>query len=105
MGRNEAKARMAAKFGGGGGRMGGGGIDMDTIVSGFCSGFSTLGSLGRSGIETASSVLQDQKSMNEFTGSVRTGGMSLWNTISSAASDIATHDRLFRILLLLFLLQ
>lgn len=121
--RNEAKARMAAKFGGGGGRMGGvgsggigsktmsgigsdssynpqtggyggggaGSIDMDTIVSGFCSGFSTLSALGKSGMGTASSVLQDQNSMNQFTGSVKSGGMSIWNSLSSAASDIAMN--------------
>lgn len=118
--RNEAKARMAAKFGGGGGRMGGvgsgggssgrmagigsdasynpnsgygggrgGSIDVDSIVSGFGSAFSTLGALGRSGIQSASAVLQDQE-LQQFTGTVKNSGLSLWSSLSSAANEIAS---------------
>lgn len=118
--RNEAKARMAAKFGssgsmggvgsGGFGRKpmggvgsdssynpntggygGGGGVnlDVDSIVSGFGSAFSTLGAFGRSGVQSASAVLQDQERMNQFAGSVKSTGSSFWNSLSSAANDIA----------------
>lgn len=122
--RNEAKARMAAKFGsggsmggvgsggfgrkpmggvgsdssynpntgsygGGGGGYGGVSLDVDSIVSGFGSAFTTLGALGRSGVQSASAVLQDQERMNQFAGSVKSTGSSFWNSLSSAASDIA----------------
>jgi len=120
--RAEAKSRMAAKFGGGGGRMGGVGsgggssgrmagigsdssynpnagygggmgsnIDVDSIVSGFGSAFSTLGAFGRSSIQTASAALQDQESMQQFTGTVKSSGMSLWNSVASAANDITAN--------------
>lgn len=117
--RNEAKARMAAKFGGGG-KMGGvgsgfggkpmsgigsdssynpnngsygntGNIDVDSIVSGFGSALSSLGSLGKSGVQSATAILQDQKSMQQFAGTVTTTGASLWNSFSSAANDIARN--------------
>lgn len=114
--RNEAKARMAAKFGGGG-KMGGvgsgrktmagigsdssynpnqggygggvGNIDMDSIVSGFGTAFSTLGAIGKSGIQSASAVIQDQQKMQELAGNVRNTGASFWNNLTVAANDIA----------------
>jgi len=119
--RQEAKVRMAAKFGGGK-RMGGvgsnsssgkmagigsnssynpnlggygnaggisGNLQVDSLVSGFGSALSSLGALGKSGINSASVVLQDQQKMNGFAGSMKNTGASLWSSLSNAANDIA----------------
>jgi len=108
--RAEAKSRMAAKFGGGGGRMGGVGsdssynpnagygggmgsnIDVDSIVSGVASAFSTLGAFGRSSIQTASAALQDQKSMQQFTGTIRNTGSGMRNSMTSAVNEVTSYS-------------
>ena len=116
--RDEARARMAAKFGksggmggfggaqkktmsgigsdssynprtGGYGSGGGANLDVDSIVSGLGSAFSTLGALGQRGVQNATAVLQDQQNLNEWTGSMKNTGSSLWNSLSSAANDFA----------------
>uniref|UniRef100_A0A7S2UF59 Arf-GAP domain-containing protein n=1 Tax=Attheya septentrionalis TaxID=420275 RepID=A0A7S2UF59_9STRA len=110
--REEAKARMAAKFGNSGGGMmggmggassagrmggvgsdssynpatggfggGGGGLDVDSLVSGFGSALSTFGSITKSATRNVSSALQDTSS---------TGGGSLWSSISSGVQQVAS---------------
>lgn len=121
--REEARARMAAKFGKGGlgssssgGRMAGigsdssydpsrgystgdsilGNIDVDGIVSGMGSAFSTLGSYTQAGISSISATLNDKqlKDKTYSTGSsfYNTGmqtGSSIWNSLSSSVSQVA----------------
>jgi len=111
--RDEAKARMAAKFGnggmgsGGGGRMAGIGSDpnynpnagtgMDDLVAGIGSAFSTLGALGGSVIHSASQMVNDPhlKENVRSTGSVlySTGmatGSSLWSSFTKTATNFAS---------------
>lgn len=123
--RDEAKARMAKKFGGGGGMggvgssgVGGGGgrgrmagigsdpnynpnggygvgadLSMDSFVSGFGSALSMVGSAARGAAQTASAAIQDeqtQESLKRMTGSVATTGASLWSSLSSTVSTVAS---------------
>ena len=109
--REEAKARMAAKFGnsggmggvgsGGGSRMagigsdpnynpnggyggGGGGVDMDSFVSGFGNALSSVG-------QSVSNMMQDESVQN-----LKSKGGSFWSqfasSVSSAASSITQPD-------------
>ena len=99
--REEAKARMAAKFGGGGmgsmrsmgssgGRMAGigsdssydpnrggygagAGLDVDSVVSGLGSAFATLGSYGQQGMSTISSYANDPNLKDNVNRSYNTG--------------------------------
>lgn len=116
--RDEARARMAAKFGksggmggfggaekktmsgigsdssynprtGGYGPGGGSNLDVDSLVSGIGSAFSSLGALGQRGVRNATVAIQDQQSVNQWTGTMKNTGASLWNSLSSAANDIA----------------
>lgn len=114
--REEARARMAAKFGnsggmgglgsnrgGGGGRMSGigsdssydpsrggygGDLNMDTLVSGLGTAFSSLGSVTRSATQAASSVIQDP-ALQGITGSVLSSGSSLWGSLSATVNSLA----------------
>lgn len=111
--REEAKQRMAAKFGRSGGgmsSMGGagkkhmagmgsdasynpngnnGGVNVDSIVSGLGTAFSTFGEFGRSGIQSASAALSDQQKINELAEKAKQGTHGLWSTFSAAANDLA----------------
>ena len=109
--REEARARMAAKFGSGG--MGGvgskpmGGIGSDSsydpsrggynssgldfsnfsdsITSGFGNAFNSLGSM----TSKASAALQDDRKMREMAASAKSTGLSIWSGLSTAAQDVA----------------
>ena len=119
--RDEARKRMAAKFGGGGmggvgsGGMGGGGggggrmagigsdpnynpnaqgglgDTFDGVISTLGMGISTLGAYGRSGIQQASAALNDKQKMDEFSNSVRSTGTSFWSSISNMANQVASN--------------
>lgn len=114
--REEARARMAAKFGnsgrmggvgpsgggggGGGGRMagigsdpsynpnGGHGVDVDSLVSGLGSAFGAIGSIARSATHNISTVIQDEKTFS----SVKNTGASLWGSLSAAAQNLTKPD-------------
>lgn len=122
--REEARTRMAAKFGAGGGMSssssssnggrktmagigsdssynpsrggyGGGGVggpdfNVDSLVSGFGSAFATMSEYGRSGARAASAALSDQRLTNELADKARSGTRGFWDSISSAANDIAS---------------
>lgn len=106
--REEARARMAAKFGGSGmssGRMsgigsnsgydpnrGGYGNDMgvDTLVSGFGAAFSSLGSVARTATQGAQSLMREestQRAMND----IKVTGSSLWSSLSTTVSSVANN--------------
>jgi len=118
--RDEARVRMAAKFGKGGlgssnfnagkkpmagigsdssydpsrGGYGGvegvvGDLNVDSIVSGLGSAFATFGHYGRNGIQQASAVLNDQQKLNDLAHQAKTGTRGFWNSISTAANDLA----------------
>jgi len=109
--REEARVRMANKFGkGGGGRSmggvgkkpmagigsdasynpnGGGGVNVDNIVAGLGTAFSTFGEFGRSGIQSASAALSDQQKMNDLAVKAKQGTQGLWSSFSNAATDLA----------------
>lgn len=129
--REEARARMASKFGGkrggmggvgsgsmggmgnrSGGRMqgigsdssydpnrgyGGTGNDLtDSLAAGFGSAFSAIGAIGRTGLSYANEASRAgagmaQQAMNDpnLGASVKSTGMSMWNNLSTAASDLA----------------
>lgn len=103
--RDEARARMQAKFGGGGmggvgssGMQGigsnpnynpnGGGYDLDNVVSGvssvFSSGLSLVGSVASSAVNTVNS-----ENLSSVRGSVSTMGGSFWSSLSSGISQMA----------------
>lgn len=115
--RNEARARMAAKFGNSGGmgggigsnggsRMGGigsdssydpnrggygGDLNVDSIVSGFGTALSSLGSIASSATQAASSVITDpgtQATLQGLSGSVRSSGSSLWGSLSATVNSL-----------------
>jgi ADP-ribosylation factor GTPase-activating protein 1 len=111
--REEARARMAAKFGnsnrmggvgsnggGGGGRMagigsdpsynpnGGHGVDVDSLVSGLGSAFGAIGSIARSATHNISSIVQDEKTYS----SVKSTGASLWGSLSAAAQNLTKPE-------------
>lgn len=114
--REEAKARMAAKFGGGGGagmgsmamggsqRMGGVGSDpnynpnggggvTDSLVSGFGAAFGALGSVATSAATQASAVYNDpntQRSVAGLTTSVTSTGAGLWGSLTSSVTQVAS---------------
>jgi ADP-ribosylation factor GTPase-activating protein 1 len=113
--RNDARARMAAKFGNsggmggvgsnGGGRMGGigsdssydpnrggygGDLNVDSIVSGFGTALSSLGSIASSATQAASSVITDpgtNATLQGLSGSVRSSGSSLWGSLSATVTS------------------
>lgn len=116
--REEARARMAAKFGNNGGGMGGVGssrmsgigsdssydpsrggygggygadsLNVDSLMSGMGTAFSTLGSMTRSAAQSASAIVQDpstQQSLQGITSSVRSTGSSLWSTLSTSVNS------------------
>jgi ADP-ribosylation factor GTPase-activating protein 1 len=117
--REEARARMAAKFGSGGGMGGvgsggrtmsgigsdssydpsrggyGGGygadsLNVDSLVYGMGAAFSTLGSITRTAAQSASAIVSDpstQQSLQGITGSVKSTGSSLWNTLSTSVNS------------------
>mmetsp|Transcript_927 Transcript_927/g.1158 ORF Transcript_927/g.1158 Transcript_927/m.1158 type:complete len:476 (-) Transcript_927:218-1645(-) len=116
--KEEARQRMAAKFGGSGGlggvgsggsRMGGigsdpsynphsgygmgsGGVDVDGLVSGFGSALSSIGSVAQGAAASASSMISDpdtQRSIQNMTSSIASTGGSFWNTFSSSVSSVA----------------
>lgn len=114
--RNDARARMAAKFGNGGGMGGvgsstggrmlgigsdssydpnrgyGGDLGVDSLVSGLGTAFSSLGNVARTASHTASSMIQDpdtQRYLSSFTGSAKNTGSSLWNSLSSSVTAVA----------------
>jgi len=112
--RAEAKARMAAKFGNNGGRMGGvgsssmqgigsnsnynpnggyGAPDMDNVMSSVSGAFSSGMSLASSGLSMASSAVNDQStraSVSQFASSATSVGGSFWNSLKSTVGDVAT---------------
>ena len=104
--REDAKARMAAKFGNGGGGGGGkrtmggvgsspypsssGGMDMHSFSESLSSGFGTAAS----GFSSAFSFAKDNVSSVEaksFAKDVSSMGMGLWSTLSSGAKEVANH--------------
>jgi hypothetical protein len=63
-------------------------VDVDSLVTGFSSAISSLGALTRN----VGSKLNDestQRKLQDFSGSLRTTGSSLWSSFSAAASDVA----------------
>jgi hypothetical protein len=114
----EAKARMAAKFGNNGGRMGGvgsssmqgigsnsnynpnggggygiGAPDMDNVMNSVTGVFSSGLSLASSGLSMASSAVNDQStraSVSQFANSATSVGGSFWNSLKSTVGDVAT---------------
>jgi ADP-ribosylation factor GTPase-activating protein 1 len=101
----EAKARMASKFGGGGAKKmggvgsggsmqgigsnpnynpngGGAGYDMDSVTSAFGSAFSSVGSI----VGNVSSIVRDEQTKAAVSNSV--GGF--WNSLSSSVSNVAS---------------
>ncbi len=111
--KDEARARMAAKFGNSGGRMGGvgsssmqgvgsnpnynpnsggygGGADFDNVIGSVTSVFS-------SGLSMVSSVVNDEQtraavgsSVSSISNSMSTYGGSFWGALKSTVSDVAT---------------
>ena len=100
--RDEARQRMAAKFSGGGGmggvgssRMAGIGsnpnynpnagyssdMGVDSLVAGFGSALSSIGSVAKGAAASASSLIQDEQ--------IQSIGGSMWNTFSSTVSSVA----------------
>ena len=111
--KEEARQRMAQKFGGtngmslgSGSRMAGIGSDphynagagssgMDSFVSGFGSALSTIGSLTATAAQSASSLIQDPETQRHFstlTGSVKATGSSLWTSFGSSISSVVGGD-------------
>jgi len=110
--RDEARARMQAKFGGSGGRMGGvgssgmqgigsdpsynpngGGYDLDNVVSGVSSAFSTgLSLMGGAANTVANSVSSavHEDSARAAISKARSVGGSFWGSLSSSVNTIAT---------------
>jgi len=116
--KEEARQRMASKFGGSGGlggvgsggsRMGGigsdpsynphsgygmgsGGVDVDGLVSGFGSALSSIGSVAQSAAASAQSVISNpdaQRSLQNVTSSIASTGGSFWNNFSSSVTSVA----------------
>jgi ADP-ribosylation factor GTPase-activating protein 1 len=94
--RDEAKARMAAKFGSTGGKMGGVGssphpgayqtsgpssFNMDSIADTLSSGFGSAFSFAKQGISTVQSSVA--------TKDVASVGYGLWNTLKSGVTEVA----------------
>lgn len=100
--RDEARQRMAAKFSGGGGmagvgssRMAGIGSDpnynpnagystdlnVDSLVAGFGSALSSIGSVAKGAAASASSLIKDEQ--------IQSIGGSVWNTFASSISTVA----------------
>lgn len=94
--RDEAKARMAAKFGSAGGKMGGVGssphpgayqpsgpssFNMDSIADTLTSGFGSAFSFAKQGISTVQSSVA--------TKDVASVGYGLWNTLKSGVTEVA----------------
>jgi ADP-ribosylation factor GTPase-activating protein 1 len=100
--RDEARQRMAAKFSGGGGmggvgstRMAGIGsnpnynpnagyssdLGVDSLVAGFGSALSSIGSVAKGAAASASSLIKDEQ--------IQSLGGSMWNTLSSTVSSVA----------------
>jgi len=113
--REEARARMAAKFGNNGGRMGGvgsssggmqgigsnpnynpnggNGLDLDNVVSGVTSVFSSGLSLVGSAAGSVASVVQDdstKQSISNLGTSVTSTAGSFWSSFSTGVSQVAT---------------
>jgi hypothetical protein len=114
--RDEAKARMAAKFGNGGmggvgssrmsgigsdpnynpnaGYSGGYGADLnvDGLVAGFGSALSSLGSAAKGAAAAAQSMIHDEQTQRSFQNmgsSITATGGSFWSTFSSSVSQVA----------------
>mmetsp|Transcript_33283 Transcript_33283/g.76705 ORF Transcript_33283/g.76705 Transcript_33283/m.76705 type:complete len:415 (-) Transcript_33283:96-1340(-) len=116
--RDEAKARMAKKFGGGGmGGVGSGGssrmagigsdpnynphggygggasdINLDSLVSGFGSALTTVGAAASGAARSASAVIQDkntQQTLMNVGNSMAATGASFWNSFSSSVQNVA----------------
>lgn len=111
--KEEARQRMAQKFGGSNGmsqgsgsRMAGIGSDphynagagssgIDSFVSGFGSALSTIGSLTATAAQSASSLIQDPETHRHFsslTGTVKATGSSLWTSFGSSISSVVGGD-------------
>lgn len=112
--REEARARMQAKFGGSGGRMGGvgssgmqglgsnpsynpnggyGGAGLDDVMNGVSSVFSTGLSLVGGAATSVSSIVNDQQTTAQLSNigtSVTATAGSFWGSLSSAASQVAS---------------
>lgn len=112
--REEARARMQAKFGGGGGRMGGvgsssmqgigsnsnynpnggyGGAGLDDVMTGVSSAFSTGLSLVGGAASSVGSIVSDQQAQAQFStlgSTVSSTAGSFWGSLSSAASQVAS---------------
>jgi len=112
--KEQARARMQAKFGKSGGLgnssmggvgssgpyQGGGGygtgVDMDSVVAGFGSALGSLGSIAGSAVNTVStsvsSVVQDEntrQSVANLAGTIKSTGGSFWNSLSTSVSTVA----------------
>lgn len=114
--KEEARARMASKFGsggmggGGGGGMGssrmagigsdpnynpnggfgGGGVDVDSLVSGFGSALSSIGSVAKGAAASASAMVQDEGTQRSIQGIAASGG-SIWNSFSTSVTSVASQ--------------
>ena len=106
--REEARARMAAKFGNSGGSMGGVGsggrmqgigsnpgydpnsgygndLGMDSVTSAFGSAFSTIGSAVGTSVNYASKIVNDEQTQAK----VVAGAGSFWGSLTSTVSSVA----------------
>lgn len=113
--RDEAKARMRNKFGGGGMSSAGGGggmsgigsdpsynphsgyggaadISVDSVVAGLGSAWNTFGTIANGAAQSAKSVISDeqtQRSLTNMGSSVANTSASIWSNFSSTVSSVA----------------
>lgn len=107
--KEEARQRMALKFGGNGqqgSRMAGIGSDpnygnggnsggIDSLVSGFGSALSTFGSFTATAAQNASSLISDpstHRQLSALGGSVTAAGSSLWSSFGSSINSVVGTD-------------
>lgn len=109
--KEQARARMASKFGNGsGGRMAGigsdpsydpnasgyGGVDVDSMVSGLGAAVGTMGLYAGQGFKTASQSVSNlvkddltQKSLSDIKSTVTSTGASFWGGLTSSVETVA----------------
>jgi ADP-ribosylation factor GTPase-activating protein 1 len=107
--REEARVRMASKFGNTGGKMGGvgsggsmqgigsnsnynpnggygGGLDLDGVVSGFGAALGSVGSIVGSAANSVNTMVQDQN----LASSVTNAGGSFWSSLSTGVASVTS---------------
>lgn len=109
--RDEARQRMAAKFGAGGSMKGvgsrpmagigsdpnynpnGGAYSVDSVVSGFGTAFNSVGSLAMNATQSVSSIITDkstQNSISNLSNQVQATGASFWGGLSTQVQAFQT---------------